>query len=100
MSRHQRTNALTYPIVAAFYIVLILISLAVSVPGGQFISAAFIDSLNYSVKTNPKDGAQMVFIPAGEFIMGSDAADIERIWKALNWDVTEKSYTRSEQPFH
>ena len=41
-----------------------------------------------SVKSNPRDGAEMVWIPAGEFIRGSDEGEIMRdprikfIWMA------------------
>lgn len=58
------------------------------------------DSLKLVLKTNPKDGAEMVFIPAGEFIMGSDKGDIDRMWKMLDWDDKEKQFTLTEQPAH
>ncbi len=64
------------------------------------LSSISSDTLTQKIKINSKDGAEMVFIPAGEFIMGSDYADIERTWKMLNWDAAEKLYTRTEQPSH
>ena len=51
-------------------------------------------------RINPTDKADMVFIPSGEFIMGSDAKEIETIWKKLGWDMSEIQFTQSEQPAH
>lgn len=51
-------------------------------------------------RINPVDKAEMVFIPGGEFIMGSNPEEIEAIWKKLGWDKTEIQFTKSEQPAH
>lgn len=51
-------------------------------------------------RKNQTDGAEMVLIPAGVFLMGSDAEDIARIWKQFSWDEDEQQYTKGEQPAH
>lgn len=51
-------------------------------------------------RINPVDKAEMVFIPGGEFIMGSNSEEIETIWKKLGWDTAEIQFTQSEQPAH
>jgi formylglycine-generating enzyme required for sulfatase activity len=51
-------------------------------------------------RTNPIDGAEMVYIPPGEFIMGTGPEEIDRIWKKLRWPEAWKQYTKSEQPAH
>ncbi|KAA0993683.1 formylglycine-generating enzyme family protein [Dyadobacter aurulentus] len=52
------------------------------------------------IKINPADSAKMVFIPSGEFIMGSDFSELEAIWKKFQWDRQELQFTKSEQPAH
>src|SRR5262245_38496264 len=51
-------------------------------------------------RTNAKGGREMAFIPPGEFLMGSDAEEIDRIWKKFAWKDEEKKFTKSEQPAH
>lgn len=53
-----------------------------------------------NTRINPVDKAEMVFITAGEFIMGSNPEEIEEIWKKLDWDTAEIQFTKSEQPAH
>lgn len=55
---------------------------------------------NSGNRTNPVDGAEMLFIPPGEFVMGSDPEEIDRIWKRFNWNEDEKQFTKGEQPSH
>jgi formylglycine-generating enzyme required for sulfatase activity len=55
---------------------------------------------NLGPRTNPRDGAEMVLIPPGEFLMGSDPEEIDRIWKQFNWNGDEKQFTKGEQPAH
>lgn len=50
--------------------------------------------------TNPIDGAELVVIPPGEFIMGNDPGDIDRIWAMFKWPDAWKQHTKSEQPAH
>jgi formylglycine-generating enzyme required for sulfatase activity len=38
-----------------------------------------------SQRINPIDGAETVFIPPGAFMMGSDAAELDQIWRKFNW---------------
>src|SRR5262245_56580272 len=40
---------------------------------------------NPGPRTNLVDGAEMVFIPPGEFLMGSDQEELDRIWKKFTW---------------
>ena len=47
-------------------------------------------------RVNPKDGAVMVFVPAGEFLMGS--ADTEKVWLGKNSPGAEA--LAAEQPQH
>ncbi|MFC7620125.1 formylglycine-generating enzyme family protein [Microlunatus sp. GCM10028923] len=36
--------------------------------------------------TNPVDGAALVRVPAGSFAMGSDRAEVARLWQRYAWD--------------
>jgi formylglycine-generating enzyme required for sulfatase activity len=51
-------------------------------------------------RVNPIDGAEIVFVPPGEFLMGSDADEIDRIWRRFNWPDEWKQHTQGEQPAH
>lgn len=64
------------------------------------VAADTARSQNPGPRTNPIDGAEMVFIPPGEFLMGSDPEEIDRIWKKFNWNGDEKQFTKGEQPAH
>lgn len=55
---------------------------------------------SFDLRTNPVDGADMVFIPSGEFVMGSDPEEIDRVWDRFGWDDQEKQFTKAEQPSH
>ncbi len=53
------------------------------------------------VRINPKDGAEMVWIPAGEFLMGADKSDNERIFDKFGWDKDWiEKYAKDEAPKH
>lgn len=52
------------------------------------------------VKTNSKDGADMVWVPAGEFIMGSSAEDIAALLKAEPQFARAKEAFADEKPQH
>ena len=53
------------------------------------------------VATNPKDGAEMVWIPAGEFLMGADRTENERIYDKFGWDKDWiEKYAKDEAPKH
>lgn len=54
--------------------------------------------LVFGMRTNPVDGATMVRIPGGEFVMGSSAEDIDRVWRKFGWPEAWKQHTQSEQP--
>jgi len=51
-------------------------------------------------RTSTIDGAELVFIPSGEFIMGSNPDELDRIWARFGWDRDELRFTRNEQPAH
>ncbi len=51
-----------------------------------------------SVKTNPKDGVEMVHVPAGEFIMGSSDADIDAVLAECT--DCEREWYDAEKPQH
>jgi formylglycine-generating enzyme required for sulfatase activity len=42
----------------------------------------------------------MVWIPGGEFLMGSDPKEIDEIWKKFGWLEEWKQYTKRESPKH
>jgi formylglycine-generating enzyme required for sulfatase activity len=52
------------------------------------------------VWVNPRDGAEMVWIPGGEFLMGSDPKEIDEIWRKFRWPKDWKPYTQDESPKH
>lgn len=60
------------------------------------------ESRSFQLKSfmNPIDGAEMVLIPSGEFLMGSDAKEIDDIWEKFDWNDAEKKFTGGEQPSH
>jgi len=51
--------------------------------------------------TNPTDGAEMVWIPAGRFLMGADRSDYERIFDKFGWNKKwVPDYASNEAPKH
>ncbi len=51
-------------------------------------------------RINPADGAEMVWIPGGEFMMGSDPAETDRLWARTGWDAQWKENAQGEFPKH
>ena len=51
-------------------------------------------------RTNATDGAEMVWIPGGEFQMGSDPNEIDALWAKTGWDADWKKYAADESPKH
>ena len=49
---------------------------------------------------NPKDGAEMVWVPAGKFRMGSTPEEIDKLWRENGWDNDWKTNAAWEQPAH
>jgi len=49
---------------------------------------------------NPKDGAELVWVPSGEFMMGSTDAQIDGLWESTGWDEGWKKFVSDEQPAH
>ena len=37
------------------------------------------------VVVNPIDGSELVFVPGGEFMMGSDPREMDRLWAKMGW---------------
>lgn len=35
---------------------------------------------------NPKDQAELVYVPAGDFVMGSSEDDVRQLWQRYGWD--------------
>ena len=51
--------------------------------------------------TNPADGAVMVWLPPGEFLMGADRSDNERVYEKFGWDKEWiEKYAKDEAPKH
>jgi formylglycine-generating enzyme required for sulfatase activity len=38
------------------------------------------------IQHNPNDDAELVWVPGGTFLMGSDPAEIGGLWRKNNWD--------------
>ncbi|MBI3920104.1 MAG: SUMF1/EgtB/PvdO family nonheme iron enzyme [Armatimonadetes bacterium] len=55
---------------------------------------------NIKTKVNPRDGAAMVWIPAGEFMMGKNESDLDREIARYGWDKREKEWMLNETPKH
>ena len=51
-------------------------------------------------KINPKDGAEMVWIPGGEFIMGSDLKQLKQILRRYKWPRFMRKLAKHEAPAH
>jgi len=54
-----------------------------------------------TVLVNPADGAEMVWIPAGRFMMGSNRDESERVFDKFGWNKAYlDKYGRGESPMH
>ena len=49
---------------------------------------------------NPADLAEMVWVPAGSFRMGSTDTEIDALWGVRGWEGDARQWTRHEQPAH
>ena len=47
---------------------------------------------------NPIDSAEMVWVPAGKFRMGSTQEEIDRLWRENGWEDSWKRYASHEYP--
>jgi formylglycine-generating enzyme required for sulfatase activity len=52
------------------------------------------------VWVNPRDGGEMVWIPGGEFWMGSNPEEFDAIWRRFGWPEEWKQYETDELPKH
>ena len=50
-----------------------------------------------SIHVVAETGGELVFIPAGEFWMGVDTAELERVWKERGWPDKEKPLPAGEE---
>ena len=51
-------------------------------------------------KINSVDGAELVWIPGGSFLMGSDPKEIDALWAKTGWDADWKKFATHESPKH
>jgi len=51
-------------------------------------------------RVNPVDGAEMVWIPGGQFLMGSDMAELKRLYEKHGWSRNLLNYRAREMPRH
>ena len=49
---------------------------------------------------NPADGAELARIPPGAFRMGSEAREVEAVWKRFAWPDAKRMQTAREHPVH
>jgi len=49
---------------------------------------------------NPTDGAEMVWVPAGTFRMGSTQEETDALWLGNGWDPEVKQFAGNERPAH
>jgi formylglycine-generating enzyme required for sulfatase activity len=52
------------------------------------------------VPRNGKDGAELVWIPPGEFLMGTAPEEIDAEWRRFHWPEKWKEAARNEAPMH
>lgn len=81
-----------------FFLFLFLVFIGCNDP--QRASAQKTGNTDLLTLFNPLDSAELVFVPGGEFLMGSDAAELQEIWKKLGWNPEELQFTKTEQPAH
>lgn len=53
-----------------------------------------------SATVNPIDGAELVWVPAAEFTMGSSKSDIDQMWSNNSWPDAWKEHVKNELPAH
>jgi formylglycine-generating enzyme required for sulfatase activity len=51
-----------------------------------------------STRTSAKDGMAQVYVPAGEFLMGSTSADIDQVMQACTY--CQRDWFKDEMPQH
>ena len=52
------------------------------------------------IAINPVDGAKMVYVPPGEFLMGTDKTEIDALWRRFGWKEEWKKFAEREAPMH
>ena len=51
-------------------------------------------------KINPADEAEMVYVPPGQFHMGSSKRELNALWKKFDWDRKSLPFAQQEIPLH
>ena len=64
------------------------------------IFASWSQAIAADTKTNRRDGAKMVLVPAGRFLMGSTSKDVDPQFKETGLPIDWKKYTEDEAPRH
>jgi len=81
----------------------LVILLTVGLANEQRKAAAFVSpvvvadvGLNRTSRQrlNQIDSADMVYIPPGAFMMGSDAAELDQLWRKFGWPEEEATHKR------
>ena len=49
------------------------------------------------IRKHPKTGAELVYIPAGEFWMGTDDAELDRLWTENKWPNRDKPMPEGQE---
>lgn len=52
------------------------------------------------VRINPADGAEMIWVPEAEFLMGTDPQEMDAIWKRFGWPQEWRKSAADEAPAH
>ena len=64
------------------------------------IFASWSQAIAADTKTNRRDGAKMVLVPAGRFLMGSTSKDVDPQFQETGLPIDWKKYTEDEAPRH
>ena len=49
---------------------------------------------------NAKDGARLLWIPGGDFLMGSTREELDAVWRRFKWPVEFRKHADREMPAH
>ncbi|HSF54406.1 MAG TPA: SUMF1/EgtB/PvdO family nonheme iron enzyme, partial [Algoriphagus sp.] len=77
-----------------------LIIFMTGVGGRQVLEVKAQQDQTIQKRIHLQDSTELVFIPGGEFVMGSDYEELEKIWKKLSWNPEELTFTQTERPAH
>ena len=99
------SNKTVYRIASLVILALVLLSLGIACKSGKETTATSpppTATLESPTQIRPTDGMLMVYVPAGEFQMGSGEEDIDYAMKLCNKTVEncERSWFEREMPMH